>query len=50
MTWDIQAIYAPLILIFGLAHLARPRLWADFFLAMKRTGFARTLPTAVNRA
>jgi hypothetical protein len=53
MDWYIQAIYGPLILIFGLSHLVRPRLWADFFIAMKRTGFAPliigmyTLPTGL---
>jgi hypothetical protein len=53
MDWYIQAIYAPLILIFGLSHLTQPRLTADFFIAMKRTGFAPliigmyTLPTGL---
>src|SRR5262249_48591627 len=49
----IQAIYSPLILIYGLSHIVRPRPWADFFIAMRHTGFAPliigtyTLPTGL---
>jgi hypothetical protein len=50
---DCVGDYSPMILIFGISHIAQPRLWADFFIAMGRTGFARliigmyTLPTAM---
>ena len=36
----IDAFFAPMLLIMCLSHAAQPRLWADFFLAMKRTGLA----------
>ena len=53
MTAFIQAVYAPMILIFGLSHLAQPRLWSDFFQVLARTGVAPliigmyTLPTGL---
>ena len=40
MAWQVQVAYAAAMLIFGVSHAVQPRLWADFFLAMKRTGFA----------
>ena len=43
MDYYIQAIYSPMILIFGLSHILQPRLWADFFIAMALTGFARLI-------
>ena len=49
----IDAWFALTLVIIGLSHAAQPRLWADFFNAMKRTGFAPliigmyTLPTGL---
>ncbi len=49
----IAAWFALSLVIFGLSHAAHPRLWADFFHAMKATGFAPliiglyTLPTGL---
>ena len=49
----IDAWFALSLVIIGLSHAAQPRLWADFFNAMKRTGFAPliigmyTLPTGL---
>ncbi len=49
----IDAWFALSLVIVGLSHTARPRLWADFFNAMKRTGYAPliigmyTLPTGL---
>lgn len=40
MAPSIAAFFAIQLLIFCAAHAARPRLWADFFVAMGRTGFA----------
>ncbi len=40
MTTYVQAYFAILITITGLSHVAQPRMWTEFFLAMKRTGFA----------
>ena len=36
----IDAWFALSLVIVGLSHAAQPRLWADFFNAMKRTGYA----------
>ena len=36
----IDAFFAPVFLIMCVSHAAQPRLWADFFLAIKRTGFS----------
>ena len=49
----IDAWFALTLVIFGLSHAAQPRLWADFFVMLKRTGFAPiiigmyTLPTGL---
>ena len=49
----IDAWFALTLVIIGLSHAAQPRLWAEFFSAMKRTGFAPliigmyTLPTGL---
>jgi hypothetical protein len=49
----VQLYFAILIAITGLSHAAQPRLWAEFFVAMKRTGLASiiiplyTLPLSV---
>ena len=49
----IDAWFALTLVIIGLSHAARPRLWADFFNAMKRNGYAPliigmyTLPTGL---
>src|SRR3954465_8690127 len=49
----IDAYFALALVIIGLSPAAQPRLWADFFNAMKRTGFAPliigmyTLPTGL---
>src|SRR5262245_18706256 len=49
----IDAWFALSLVIFGLSHAAQPRLWVDFFNAMKRTGLAPliigmyTLPTGL---
>lgn len=40
MTTHIEAFFGLSYLIVGLSHAAHPRLWADFFLALKKTGFA----------
>jgi uncharacterized protein YjeT (DUF2065 family) len=36
----IDAWFALTLVIIGLSHAAQPRLWADFFVMLKRTGFA----------
>jgi uncharacterized protein YjeT (DUF2065 family) len=47
----IDAWFALSLVIVGLSHAGQPRLWADFFNAMRRTGYASliigmyTLPT-----
>jgi uncharacterized protein YjeT (DUF2065 family) len=49
----IDAYFALTLVIIGLSHAAQPRLWAEFFNAMKRTGYAPliigmyTLPTGL---
>jgi uncharacterized protein YjeT (DUF2065 family) len=49
----IDAWFALTLVIIGLSHAAQPGLWAEFFNAMKRTGFAPliigmyTLPTGL---
>src|SRR3954468_8640197 len=49
----IDAWFALSLVIVGLSHAAQPRLWAQFFNAMKATGFAPliigmyTLPTGL---
>ena len=49
----IDAWFALTLVIIGLSHAAQPRLWAEFFNAMKQTGFAPliigmyTLPTGL---
>jgi uncharacterized protein YjeT (DUF2065 family) len=40
MATFLQAFFALSVVIYGLSHVAQPRMWADFFLAMKRTGYA----------
>jgi hypothetical protein len=40
MATYIDAFFAASFLIVCLSHAAQPRLWADFFVAVKRTGFA----------
>jgi uncharacterized protein YjeT (DUF2065 family) len=40
MASQVEVAYAAVMLIFGVSHAVQPRLWADFFLAMKRTGSA----------
>src|SRR5262245_66586666 len=36
----IDAYVAPMLLIASLSHIAQPRLWADFFRVLGRTGVA----------
>jgi hypothetical protein len=49
----IDAWFALCLVIFGLSHAARPRLWGDFIDAIRSTGFAPfiigvyTLPTGL---
>ncbi len=49
----IDAWFALTLVIIGLSHAAQPRLWAEFFNAMKATGYAPliigmyTLPTGL---
>ena len=49
----IDAWFALSLVIMGLSHATQPRLWANFFCAMKATGFASliigmyTLPTGL---
>ena len=49
----IDAWFGLSLVIVGLSHAAQPRLWAEFFNAMKRTGYAPliigmyTLPTGL---
>ncbi|MFO0892905.1 MAG: hypothetical protein U0790_27665 [Isosphaeraceae bacterium] len=40
MAQSIEAYVAPMLLIVCLSHLAQPRLWAEFFRALARTGLA----------
>ena len=53
MALYIDAWFALSLVIFGLSHAVQPRLWADFFNAMKASGFAPliigmyTLPTGL---
>jgi hypothetical protein len=43
MAAQIETIVSSLFLIFGVSHAVRPQSWADFFAALKRTGFAQLI-------
>lgn len=40
---QIQAYFAILLVIVGVSHVAQPKQWSDFFVAMRRTGFAHLI-------
>jgi hypothetical protein len=36
----IERVFSVSLLVVGVSHLTQPRLWRDFFIALKATGFA----------